>query len=146
MSDELLFEKDGPVATLTLNRPDRRNALCIELLEQLCQQIDQLKVDHRNRVVVLRGAGPVFSAGLDLKEAADSSLVQRSATAVSRSLERMRTSSLITIAAVQGGAVQGRLGHRDSLRRDARTSVSTPASAPASSAASAITRSASERG
>ncbi len=65
---------------------------------------------RRNRVVILRGAGPVFSAGLDLREAADSSLVERSAAAVSRALDLLRTSPLITIAAVQGGAFAGGAG------------------------------------
>ena len=62
------------------------------------------------RVVILRGAGPVFSAGLDLREAADSSLVERSAAAVSRALNLLRTSPLVMIAAVQGGAFAGGAG------------------------------------
>ncbi len=76
---------------MTLNRPERRNALSIDLLEQLCAAIEQLASDPAHRVVILRGAGPVFSSGLDLREAADSSLVERSAAAVSRALNLLRT-------------------------------------------------------
>jgi methylglutaconyl-CoA hydratase len=100
-----------PGATLvTLNRADRRNALSIDLLDQLCESIDRLAVQPDQRVAVLRGAGPVFSAGLDLREAMDDALVNRSAVAVDRALQLMRTTPLITIAAVQGGAYAGGAG------------------------------------
>src|SRR5688500_5451297 len=111
VSDLLLVETlERGIASVTLNRPDRRNALSIELLEQLCVEVDRLASDRIHRVVILRGAGPVFSAGLDLREAADSSLVERSAGAVSRALGLLRTSPLIMIAAVQGGAFAGGAG------------------------------------
>ena len=80
------------------------------MLEQLCAEIERLASDRTNRVVILRGAGPVFSAGLDLREAADSSLVERSAAAVSRALDLLRASPLVMIAAVQGGAFAGGAG------------------------------------
>jgi methylglutaconyl-CoA hydratase len=100
-----------PGTTLvTLNRADRRNALSIDLLDQLCTAIDQLAGQGNQRVVILRGAGPVFSAGLDLREAMDDTLVDRSATAVRRALQLVRTTPLITIAAVQGGAYAGGAG------------------------------------
>jgi methylglutaconyl-CoA hydratase len=101
---------DRGIAAVTLNRPDRRNALSIDLLEQLCTVIERLAVDRANRVVILRGAGPVFSAGLDLKEAADASLVERSAAAVARTLDLLQTTPLILVAAVQGGAFAGGAG------------------------------------
>ena len=93
---------DRGIASVTLNRPERRNALSIDLLEQLCVAIERLASDRAQRVVILRGAGPVFSSGLDLREAADSSLVERSAAAVARALNLLQTSPLILIAAVQG--------------------------------------------
>lgn len=98
------------IVSLTLNRPERRNALSIELLEQLCGAIERLGGDSAHRVVVLSGAGPVFSAGLDLCEAADTTLVERSAAAVSRALTLLRTTPLVVIAAVQGGAFAGGAG------------------------------------
>ena len=111
MSDLILVETlERGIASVTLNRPDRRNALSIDLLEQLCAEIENLASDPAQRVVILRGAGPVFSAGLDLREAADTSLVERSAAAVSRALNLLRSSPLVMIAAVQGGAFAGGAG------------------------------------
>ncbi|HEX2475071.1 MAG TPA: enoyl-CoA hydratase/isomerase family protein [Lacipirellulaceae bacterium] len=98
------------IVMVTLNRPERRNALSIDLLDQLYVAIEQLASDPAHRVVVLRGAGPVFSSGLDLREAADSALVERSAAAVSRALDLLRTTPLVMIAAVQGGAFAGGAG------------------------------------
>jgi methylglutaconyl-CoA hydratase len=98
------------VACVTLDRADRRNALSIDLLDQLCSAIENLANDPTNRVVILSGAGPVFSAGLDLREAADSALIEQSATVVSQTLELLRSCPLILIAAVQGGAYAGGAG------------------------------------
>ena len=58
--------RDGAVATVTLNRPDRRNALDPALLEALAEAFGELAADAGVRVVVLRGAGPAFCAGADL--------------------------------------------------------------------------------
>jgi methylglutaconyl-CoA hydratase len=111
MSDLILVETlEQGIVSVTLNRPERRNALNIQLLDQLCQSIERLESDPMNRVVILRGAGPVFSAGFDLQEAADRSLVDSSAAAVARSLNLLRSTSLIAIAAVQGGAFAGGAG------------------------------------
>ena len=111
MSELILVETiELGIASVTLNRPDRRNALSIDLLERFCAEIERLASDSTQRVVILCGAGPVFSAGLDLREAADRSLIERSAAAVSRALDLLRTSPLITIAAVQGGAFAGGAG------------------------------------
>jgi enoyl-CoA hydratase/carnithine racemase len=70
MSDELLFEKDGPVATLTLNRPERMNAITGPMLAALSQALVACDRDPEVRVVVLTGAGRGFCAGLDLKDQA----------------------------------------------------------------------------
>jgi methylglutaconyl-CoA hydratase len=111
MSDLILVETlERGIVSVTLNRPERRNALSIDLLEQLCGEIEKLARDPAHRVVILCGAGPVFSAGLDLLEAADSSLVERSAAAVSRALNLLRSTPLVTIASVQGGAFAGGAG------------------------------------
>jgi methylglutaconyl-CoA hydratase len=111
MSDHILVEAlERGIMSLMLNRPERRNALSIGLVEQFCSEIEQLARDPSQRVAIVRGAGPVFSAGLDLREAADDSLVERSAAAISRALDLLRTSPLIMIAAVQGGAFAGGAG------------------------------------
>jgi len=98
------------VVFATLDRPERRNALSIALLEALVAGLDRLAGDGTTRVVILRGAGPVFCAGLDLAEAADEALVERSALGVSRALERLGADDLVTIAAVHGGAYAGGVG------------------------------------
>jgi methylglutaconyl-CoA hydratase len=111
MSNLILVESlERGIVLVMLNRPDRRNALSIGLLEQFCSEIEQLENDSSLRVAIVRGAGKVFSAGLDLQEAADPSLVERSAAAISRVLNLLQTSPLIMIAAVQGGAFAGGAG------------------------------------
>jgi enoyl-CoA hydratase/carnithine racemase len=70
MFDCLIEESDGGVVRLTLNRPERRNALSFELLKRLDESITRIAGDRSARVVVIAGNGPVFSAGHDLAEMA----------------------------------------------------------------------------
>jgi enoyl-CoA hydratase/carnithine racemase len=63
-------EDRGPVRHIVLNRPEKRNAMNQELLRALAQQLRSAAADARVRCVVLRGEGPVFSAGVDLNELA----------------------------------------------------------------------------
>ena len=64
----LLRSDAGGVATLTLNRPEARNALSMTLMNALQDQLDAIREDPTVRVVILQGAGPAFCAGHDLKE------------------------------------------------------------------------------
>lgn len=59
---------DGPVARVTLNRPDRYNALSLELMGELRRTLERLAADPETQVVILAGAGRGFSAGHDLGE------------------------------------------------------------------------------
>src|SRR5215210_1735279 len=79
MAGELLYDVKDGVATVTLNRPDQRNALSIELLGELVDAIKRARDDGEVRVVVLTGAGEkVFCAGADLGGfAADAPLVAK---------------------------------------------------------------------
>jgi enoyl-CoA hydratase len=79
MADELLYEVQGGIATVTLNRPDQRNALNGELLAALVEAMKQARDDEAVRAVVLTGAGEkVFCAGADLGGfAADAPLVAK---------------------------------------------------------------------
>ena len=70
--ESVLFEKEMPIGWLTLNRPDKRNALSLELMQDMLVKLDQVAEDPDIRVVVIRGNGPMFSAGHDLKEMAGS--------------------------------------------------------------------------
>jgi enoyl-CoA hydratase/carnithine racemase len=64
----VLLEKDGPIGWLILNRPDKRNALSIEMMSEVLQTLDVVAEDETIRALVIRGNGPIFSAGHDLKE------------------------------------------------------------------------------
>jgi enoyl-CoA hydratase/carnithine racemase len=67
---EVLVEREGHVATLTLNRPDRLNAISVAMLDRLSEALLELDADPEVRVIVLTGAGRGFCAGLDLQDAA----------------------------------------------------------------------------
>lgn len=70
MSDELvLVERDGPVALVTMNRPDALNALSRGLRSAIVNAFAELEQDPSVRVVILTGSGRAFTAGIDLKEA-----------------------------------------------------------------------------
>jgi enoyl-CoA hydratase/carnithine racemase len=67
---ELLIERDGAIATLTLNRPERMNAISASMLAALADALIECDRDAGVRVIVITGAGRAFCAGLDLAEAA----------------------------------------------------------------------------
>src|ERR1700743_1128012 len=58
---------DGRGGRITLNRPEKLNALSQELLQELSVALHELEADYDTRVILLRGAGRVFSAGYDLE-------------------------------------------------------------------------------
>jgi enoyl-CoA hydratase/carnithine racemase len=64
----VLLEKEGPVGWLTLNRPEKRNALSLEMMSEVLHALDLVAADDDLHVLVIRGNGPVFSAGHDLGE------------------------------------------------------------------------------
>lgn len=98
------------IREIVLRRAESRNALSLALIEQLLAALESLAADSDVRVVILRADGPVFSAGLDLKEAADQSLAERSAASLKRVFEFLRETPLVIIAAVQGSAFAGGAG------------------------------------
>jgi enoyl-CoA hydratase/carnithine racemase len=107
-------ERDGRVATVTLNRPEKRNALSVELLSELEQVARAFHRDIDTRVVIIAGAGKDFSVGADLSDAAtlpneaDSLLQQRRHAEQGASLIRAIVEiPQPTIAAVQGTAIGG---------------------------------------
>lgn len=102
-------EEEG-VTILTLNRPDKRNALSIELMAQLSEAVMEIQSTPGQRVIVIKGAGAVFSSGLDLVEASDAELAYKSAELVQRLLNSIAGTPLVTIAAVHGAAIAGGAG------------------------------------
>jgi enoyl-CoA hydratase/carnithine racemase len=67
----LLLSPAGPIRTITLNRPERRNALSVEMMEELIATLEDVSSDAATRVVVLAAAGKVFCSGHDLSEMVD---------------------------------------------------------------------------
>jgi enoyl-CoA hydratase/carnithine racemase len=65
MSDNVVVVRDGPIATVTLSRPDRRNSLSDPMLTDLGAAFAELRDDATARVVIVTGAPPLFSAGAD---------------------------------------------------------------------------------
>ncbi|HET9690821.1 MAG TPA: enoyl-CoA hydratase-related protein [Acidimicrobiales bacterium] len=68
MADQVLLERSGPVAVITLNRPERLNTISATMLDQLSAALLEADHDQSVRAVVLTGAGRAFCAGLDLDE------------------------------------------------------------------------------
>src|SRR5690242_14601314 len=107
----VLIEKQTPqITVLTLNRPERRNSLTIELLTELIAALSATSDQPEQRVVILRGAGAAFCTGLDLKEAADQTKAHSTAEMVAKTLITIAGTRLVTIAAVHGAAVAGGAG------------------------------------
>ncbi len=105
----LRVEPAGAVTLLELNRPEVRNALSSELLDELLAALRSLAADERCGCVVLAGAGPSFCAGADLRE-----LREQDATAFATYLDRYRLLGEAirglgrpVIAAVHGHAIAG---------------------------------------
>src|SRR6186997_2571707 len=107
----VLVEKESPqISVVTLNRPERRNSLTLELLTELCAAINVASEQREQRVLILRGAGAAFCTGLDLKEAADTTKAHATAEMVANTLVAVSQTRLVTIAAVHGAAVAGGAG------------------------------------
>ena len=64
---ELIAERAGAVAILTIDRPSRRNAIGVQLVEQLFEELDHNGRDPGTRAIVLTGTAPGFCAGSDLR-------------------------------------------------------------------------------
>ncbi|MFQ5818926.1 MAG: enoyl-CoA hydratase [Candidatus Heimdallarchaeota archaeon] len=72
---EIILQRDNQVATIILNRPEKRNALSLRLLEELINALQNFYMDKETRVVIINGAGPCFSAGHDLSEMVDKDII-----------------------------------------------------------------------
>jgi enoyl-CoA hydratase/carnithine racemase len=107
----LLVERAEGFATLTLNRPAKRNALSVELRDAISDALDELATEPEIKVVVITGAGPVFSAGFDLSEfqvaAGDEAFGRELWASSDRYHETVLRFPLPTLAAVNGPALAG---------------------------------------
>lgn len=109
MSDELVLQQQhsAEIAIVTLNRPDKRNALNVAMLGQLSATLDDLEKDSACRVMIFGGEGNVFCAGMDLVEAASAEANKSAASGIRRVLEQLRDSRIVSIGAIHGAAYGG---------------------------------------
>ena len=115
MAEPLLVETRGAIATLTLNRPEIRNAFDDTQIERLTRALREAEADARVRVVVIAGNGPAFCAGADLnwmKRMAGYSYEQNlaDATALADMLKTLDRMTKPTVARVHGPAFAGGTG------------------------------------
>ena len=108
MSDEILTAVADGIETLTLNRPDKRNAMNAPMLIGLRAAFDELDDRRDVRVVVVRGAGAAFCAGMDLREMeAQRGAIGDPDQSVVAILQRVEASRHPTVALVHGDAIAG---------------------------------------
>ncbi len=114
-ADRVLTALQGSVLTVTLNRPEKKNAIDTFMIEGLLAALTQAELDAAVRVVALRGAGPDFCAGMDLNEllaSADLTVEQNRAAAwrFGEIFIHMRRLPKPVVAVVRGRALAGGCG------------------------------------
>ncbi len=107
MADEILTAVADGIATVTLNRPEKRNAMSVALLRGLSASFDELDTRTDVRVIVVRGAGPAFCSGMDLREMAQRRESPDPEGGVTAILQRVERSRHPTIAMIHGDAIAG---------------------------------------
>ncbi len=111
MAELVLTTIEEGTATLTLNRPDARNALSLELIEALGRAVGTIETNDAVRVLILAGHGKSFCAGMDLKGVIDDAKKMGGMLrGLSQVMRRIRRLPIPTIARVQGAAVGGGCG------------------------------------
>lgn len=109
---ELIYEQDGPVARITLNRPERRNALSMRLSDELTAALELVRDSTSVKVLVIAGAGHTFCSGDDIAEMGlwgDANEIVRRVRSYQRMADTLQDLDKVTIAAVDGHAVGGGL-------------------------------------
>src|SRR6185295_3056917 len=117
MEPVVKIQVHGHAGTVTLNRPDKRNALARDVLRELRQAFDDLHLERHVRAVILTGAGSAFCAGMDLGEMLATSKAddpqsqwREDAQLYLDVLETMLRFPKPIVAAVGGAAVAGGMG------------------------------------
>ena len=100
----IIYTVEDRIAYVTMNRPEKRNALSQELMTELLRCMDRIARNHEVSVVILRGEGPAFSAGHDLSEMVDrkSQFYQTLFDTCTRLMERLQSIPQPIIAEVHG--------------------------------------------
>ncbi len=113
----LIYETEGPLAWITLNRPEKLNAISKVMVAELNQALDQVQADDQVRVILLKGEGRAFSAGFDLEpQAAPGQTREQEIAALTRELHsdfdlimRFWDCPKPTVAAIHGYCLGGAL-------------------------------------
>ena len=108
----LRFETEGHLGILTLNRPERLNAISKAMSGELAELVGHLEVTPDIRVLIVTGEGRAFCAGADIKERvenADDFSVQRTSIQISPTFRRLERLPQVSIAAINGPAAGGGL-------------------------------------
>jgi enoyl-CoA hydratase/carnithine racemase len=105
------LERHGPIAVVTLDRPDRLNAISTTLTTEMNAALDAANGDPETRVIVLTGAGRAFCAGDDLKEfddqTRDEGSIERHVRQIQDVTRKLMLTDRIVVGAVHGYAVGG---------------------------------------
>jgi enoyl-CoA hydratase/carnithine racemase len=107
VSDNVLVKSEGPITRITLNRPEKRNAMSLDLMADLTGTLEAVRHDDETRVVVIAASGPAFSAGHDLAEMAsdrDAASYRRLFDGCTLLMNAVRTIPQPVIAQVHGVA------------------------------------------
>ena len=109
--ESVRLDLDGPIAVLTLTRPERRNALTEDVAEELVRATERIDGAPEARAVVITGEGPAFAAGADLRHVAASTPAENLAYngLLVRALDAIERVRVPTIAAINGPALGGGL-------------------------------------
>ncbi|KZX21579.1 enoyl-CoA hydratase-related protein [Rathayibacter tanaceti] len=109
MTEVITLEQDGAVAVITLNRPEKRNALSRDLLVQLVDTLRTLDRDETTRAVVLQGGERAFAAGADLGSLGDARAIELYTSGFSELWDDVAAVRLPLVASVAGYALGGGL-------------------------------------
>src|SRR5436305_6361976 len=110
--EQLLYDERGPVARITLNRPERRNALSLQLSDELVRALRLVRRSETIKVLIIQGAGGTFCAGDDITEMAiwgNANRVMRRVRFYQEMADLLDEMDNITISVVEGYAVGGGL-------------------------------------
>jgi methylglutaconyl-CoA hydratase len=115
MYSTLLLDCKDSIATITLNRPDKRNAISPQMIADIQSALDAIEKNHATRVVIITGAGKAFCAGMDLDKLATLATQttaenQEDSRRIAKLLRRIWSFPRPTIAAVNGAAYAGGCG------------------------------------
>lgn len=114
-SSLILTERIDPIAIITLNRPDKRNALSPELIRSFITAFDLLEADDQIKVIMITGSGKSFCAGADLEylhniDRQNSIFNEQDSKLISSLFSKIYDSKKVTVAAVNGSALAGGCG------------------------------------